>query len=455
MVRKSDRLRAAAGEAAGQHRGANPRASRLRASAVAVGAVAALSLSACGGGGSDSLAPAEPNEPAQTEASEPDPNAIQRALIGLHIEGAEGGAWASAPFGSLRLWDNGTGWSQIETEQGTFKWDNLEGALENAESKGLTDIVYVLGTTPDWATIEIGESDYPQPGAASNPDNIEDWEAWVTEVVTRYGDRLNAYQIWNEANLEMFYNGTPQQMAELTKSAYDIIKANDPDALVVAPSVSTRLTGSFDRFFPEYLAEMQRLGWPVDVWAVHSYPDGQGDASDRALLLQKFTDALETADAPELPIWDTEVNYGIAGPGDIEGQEITGADAAGQIVRTYIDDLRFGVDRSYWYIWSLAPLEFLGVQTLPGSDGEQGFFALDNWIIGASFGGCTEEGSVVSCEFSKDGQNSVIAWSDTGDSPFTAPEGTQLVCDPLANCQEVAGGDDVTLTGVPLRFYLI
>jgi hypothetical protein len=455
MVRKPGRVRAAAGSTAGEHRGPNRRVVGRRFGAIAVGAVAALTLSACGGGGSDSSAPAEPSEPAQTEASEPDPNAIQRALIGLHIEGAEGGAWASAPFGSLRLWDNGTGWSQIETSQGDYKWDNLEGALENAESKGLTDIVYVLGTTPDWATTEIGESDYPQPGAASNPDNIEDWEAWVTEVVTRYGDRLNAYQIWNEANLEMFYNGTPQQMAELTKSAYDIIKANDPDALVVAPSVSTRLTGSFDRFFPEYLAEMQRLGWPVDVWAVHSYPDGQGDAADRAILLQKFTDALETADAPELPIWDTEVNYGIAGPGDIEGQEITGADAAGQIVRTYIDDLRFGVERSYWYIWSLAPLEFLGVQTLPGSDGEQGFFALDNWIIGASFGGCTEEGSVVSCEFSKDGQSSVIAWSDTGDSPFTAPEGTQLVCDPLANCQEVAGGDDVTLTGVPLRFYLV
>ena len=135
--------------------------------------------------------------------------------------------------------------------------------------------------------------------------------------------------------------------------------------------------------------------------------------------------------------------------------EITSADAAGQIVRTYVDNLRFGIDRSYWYIWSLAPLDFLGIQTLPGSDGEQGFFALDNWIIGASFGGCTEQGSIVSCDFSKDGQNSVIAWSDSGDSPFTAPEGTQLVCDPLANCQEVAGGDEITLTGVPLRFYLI
>ena len=36
----------------------------------------------------------------------------------------------------------------------------------------------------------------------------------------------------------------------------------------------------------------------------------------------------------------------------LAGQDITGAKAAGFVVRTYIDDLRYGVDRSYWYIWT-------------------------------------------------------------------------------------------------------
>jgi len=191
------------------------------------------------------------------------------------------------------------------------------------------------------------------------------------------------------------------------------------------------------------------------VFAVHTYPDGEGTPAERALLVEKSIEALELAEAPDLPLWDTEVNYGLAGPGEIPGTEITGANAAGYIVRNYIDDLRFGIDRSYWYIWSLGPLDFLGVQAYAGSDGEQGFFALDNWVIGASFNGCEETGDVVTCDFSKDGQTSVVAWSNGADAAFTAPEGTQLVCDPLANCQEVAGGDEITLTGVPLRFYLI
>src|SRR6056300_415118 len=111
MVRKPGQLRAAAGQAARERRG--PRG-RSGAALAAVSAAAVLVLAACGGGGSepsggDTTAPETP-APEVTE----DPNAIKRSLVGLHIEGVEGGAWSSAPFGALRLWDNGTGWSQIE-----------------------------------------------------------------------------------------------------------------------------------------------------------------------------------------------------------------------------------------------------------------------------------------------------------------------------------------------------
>ena len=213
-------------------------------SAVALTAAAGLLLTACGGtvDSIDAGGDAEPS--AEPSVAEPaiDPNAVQPAVVGLHIEGVEGGAaWASAPFGSLRLWDNGTGWSQIELSKGEFKWDNLEGALINASSKGMTDILYVLGTTPEWASTQAGADDYPQPGAASAPADLNDWDEWVTAVVENFGDQISAYQIWNEANLKNFYNGTPAEMADMTKRAYDIIKAGDPDALVVAPSPSTRI----------------------------------------------------------------------------------------------------------------------------------------------------------------------------------------------------------------------
>ena len=413
--------------------------------------VFALGLSACGS--SQSEAPASPG------ATAPSVPGIPASLVGMQVEGVEVEAWPSAPFGALRLWDNGTAWSQIELAKGEFKWDNLEGALANAESKGLTDILMVLGTTPEWAVkkgeVKKGQDHYPQPGAASAPANLQDWDDWVTAVVTRYKGRISSYEIWNEANLKNFYDGTPEELAEMTARAYKIIKATDPQALVVSASPALRLSARFDAFYPKYLAALAKAEWPVDVLSLHAYPSGEGNPQIRGQLIETFKSAVAEAGAPaDIPIWDTELNYGLAGPGDIPKTDITGPAAAGWIVRTYIDNLRFGIERAYWYIWTQKPYPLLGIRAYPGSDGEQGFFAIDNWVVGSQFEGCTDTSGAVTCNFSRDGQKSVVAWAETGDVAYTAPAGSQLVCDPLANCQEVLEGASITLTEVPVRIYV-
>jgi hypothetical protein len=411
--------------------------------------VFALGLSACGS--SQSEAPASPTAPSVP--------GLPASLVGMQVEGVEVEAWPSAPFGALRLWDNGTAWSQIELAKGEFKWDNLDGALANADSKGLTDILMVLGTTPEWAVkkgaVKKGKDHYPQPGAASAPANLQDWDDWVTAVVTRYEGRISSYEIWNEANLKNFYDGTPEELAEMTARAYKIIKAADPEALVVSASPALRLSARFDAFYPKYLAALAKADWPVDVLSLHAYPSGEGNPQVRGALIETFKSAVSEAGAPaDLPIWDTELNYGLAGPGDIPKTDITGPAAAGWIVRTYIDNLRFGIERAYWYIWTQKPYPLLGIQAYPGSDGEQGFFAIDNWVVGSQFEGCTDTAGAVTCNFTRDGQKSIVAWAETGDAAYTAPAGSQLVCDPLANCQEVLEGASITLTEVPVRIYV-
>jgi hypothetical protein len=187
---------------------------------------------------------------------------------------------------------------------------------------------------------------------------------------------------------------------------------------------------------------------------VHTYPAADGDPVARGALIKATQDALKAAGAPALPLWDTELNYGLAGPGPTQPKkEITGVKAAGWVVRTYIDDLRYGVGRSYWYIWTQKPYALLGIQAYAGSDAEQGFFALQNWVIGAVYNGCTETGNAVTCSFTRDGQDSVVAWAQTGEAPYTAPSNAQLVCDPLANCQQITPGASITLTEVPIRIY--
>ena len=422
-----------------------------RAKSVALSAVAisaALLLAACGGGGSgDGGATAAPT----TQA-----DAVPASLVGMQIEGVEVEAWSSAPFGALRLWDNGTAWSQIETSKGVFHWKNLDGAIANAHSKGMNDILMVLGTTPTWAASKVTDPVYPPyPGANSAPKNMSDWDTWVRTVVTRYKGQISAYEIWNEADLKQFFNGTPAQLAEMTKRAYDIIKAVDPAAKVVSASPALRLQSAFDRFYAKYLGELAAQNWPVDVLALHTYPNANGDPVARGKLIEMAKKVITDAGAPAtLPVWDTELNYGLAGPGALPKQKITGTKAAGWVVRTYIDDLRYGIQRSYWYIWTQKPYPLLGIQAYPGSPAEQGFFAIENWVVGSTFEGCTQTGQVVTCNFTRAGQKSIVAWAETGTATYTAPQGSTLVCDPEAKCSQVPADSQLTLTEVPVRIYL-
>ncbi len=162
---------------------------------------------------------------------------IDRTLFGMHVFNLQDGVFPTVPIGSIRLWDNQTTWSSIETSQNVFDWTKLDSAVNTARGNGVSDILMVLAGTPSWGTDDptSGGAAGVLQGAAGMPKDLADWDDWVRQVATRYKGKITAYQPWNEANLVTFSTGTPQEMAQLTKRAYDIIKSIDPSATVVAP----------------------------------------------------------------------------------------------------------------------------------------------------------------------------------------------------------------------------
>ena len=432
--------------------------------------VAALGVSACSSS-EPSVSPSATSAPSATTASpsaaptasaSPSASAsasatteavrIPAAIQGLHVAGVQDGAWpdANVPFGGLRLWDNGTAWSQIETTQGRYNWALLDRSVANAEKQGMKNILLVLGSTPTWNAKRIVPGDYPVPGAASAPKSLAAWDAFVTAVATRYKGRINAYQVWNEASLAMFWDGTPEKMAELTKRAYDIINRIDPKATVVAASTTVRLDGAFTRFFPRYLAALKELGWPVDVFAAHMYPASKGTTDERAAFITQVTGALEEAGAPAKPLWDTELNYGLAGPGPSNPrQSIEGAKARDWVVQTTFDSLALGISRTYWYIWTPKPYPLLGLQLTNDSGAVKGMRVVDQWIVGGTTTGCTDDGSLTTCPVEKNGVPSLIAWADDQSATLTAPEGFTQVCTTANACTDIAG--PIELGETPVR----
>lgn len=394
-----------------------------------------------------------PSPSATPTPSRPPGEQIRPATTGMHVSGVQDGAWpdSNVPFGSLRLWDSGTNWSQVESIKGTYSWALLDNAVANAEANGMKDILLVLGATPSWNATKIQAGDYPVPGAASPPKSLKAWDAFVKAVVERYKGRITSYQIWNEASLTMFWNGTPEKMAELTKRAADIIRAEDPKAKVVAASTTVRLPGAFDRFFPRYLAALAELDWPVDVFAAHMYPAGKQSTDERAAFIEQVTAELAEAGAPDLPLWDTELNYGLAGPGPANPrQSIEGAEARDWVVQTALDSLNLGVARTYWYIWTPEPYPLLGMQLTNDSGAARGLRIVNQWVVGSTWYGCTDDGSVVSCDLEKNGVPSTIAWAKDESGTITPPTGLEQACGTNNKCVPVVA--PVALTETPTRF---
>ena len=375
--------------------------------------------------------------------------------FGMHIPQISEGERPNANIGTVRLWDAGVAWGQVQQKKNLFWWNGLDASIQNANAQGMS-ITYVLGSTPKWAQKKAPKGKYPYGGTGSANPKAKDWKRWVTAVVQRYGASIDAYQIWNEANLKDFYDGSPKQMAKLTRDAYRIIKRYDPTATVVAASSTVRLTKSYNRFFPKYLKELKKQKWPVDAIAVHTYPPGKDTPGDRLALLDKVTKDMKKGKVPSrIELWDTEVNYGIKGPGKVKGQTITGGQAADWTASTFLDSILTGVDRTYWYYW-YRPDGRLGIildNAADGDFGRLGYQTAYDWMVG-SYYTCTRGGAGQPnvCQLGDANDPEVVAWSNEGIGTYTVPANATVQCNSLNQCGAIAPGTQLPIGGSPRWF---
>ena len=367
---------------------------------------------------------------------------ITPGMFGMHVKDLEFGSWPTIPVGAIRLWDNRTSWANIEASQGNFDWTNLDKAVATAQANGVNDILMVLAGTPSWATDDPSPLALPVAGAAGMPRDFSWWDTWVRNVATRYKGKITAYQPWNEANLSTFSTGSPAQMADLTKRAYDIIKSIDPNATVVAPSTGTRLAGAFKRFYPAFLNELGKRGWPVDVWAAHTYPRSLGTPAERGALAKMWEDVLASAGAPKKPLWDTENNFGLKGPGAANPDvDLDGVQAAQWTGKTYVDAVRLGMSRVYWYRWESSGFNDLwGIQMYDGTPGAKAFKTVEGWLVGATVKGCKTKGVAAECSFTdKSGTPIRVVYTLTDRVASFATKGARTQCDVFGACTPVSG----------------
>lgn len=352
--------------------------------------------------------------------------------------------WGTPGVGTswVRLWDAGVSWRQMEPAQGQIDFTKLRAAVASAESYGAR-VIYVLGDTPAWANGGREGSSPPNTNAFAL--------AFIRALKAEFGSRIGAYEVWNEGNLSTYWSGTQQQLAELTKGIKDVIGST---SLVLAASTGTRATNAFVTNYNEYLSQLAVLGWPVDGYTVHSYPVASAGPADRVSELGQFKTVLALNGAPVKPIWDTELNYGLAGLG--EGRRaIDDATGAAYIAQSFIQSIQYGVDVTVWYMWtgSRGYYDLLGVQldnSTPKSNAA--WNNLRSTLSGTRMTRCVDNENGYACQFAgPSGNQFTMLWTRAGTSQIDVSGlGTQ-VCDLVSNACTPIANNTVAIGILPIR----
>ena len=271
-------------------------------------------------------------------------NGIPAAYFGMH-EATQNNPWPTVGFGSLRFWDDGATWCDLQQGgSGTWSWSKFNGWLDTIQPLGI-DALYTFGDTPGWVHGDTGCQNTNNPPSDVHSGDT-DFKNFVTGVVNHALNRdpgvVHYYEIWNEANLHPTV--TVSDLLIMTADANAIIRSLDPTAKIMAPSMfiaDDSGTFNFKTFMNSYLGG--GADQYLDGYDVHTYPGGNFAAEAILANLTEFTTLLANNGVSSAkPIIDSEFSWGGTFTNDPDMRKAFTA-------RSFLIYWASGIQRAYWY----------------------------------------------------------------------------------------------------------
>ena len=360
--------------------------------------------------------------------------------------------WPSASFGSLRLWDTGTRWIDLEPRPGSYKWDELDRWLDAAQEHHL-EVIFTFGGIPAWATGDINDphcvapgKKLMVPGSCHPPGDLREdgsgsnqqWKDFVTALVKHAHGRIKYWEVWNEPHNLHYWHGTMPQMVRMTADLREIAKSADPDALIVSPGTGWQNPHEGNDK-PRGDKNWNPLVWMdayleaggkkyIDVVAIHTYlrgecPSGVYDSRQIAIRIDEARKVMKKNGIPDMPLWSTEGSWGAT-------KKFCTSDLALQaafVGQYYIMGWAAGLKRMYWYAWNdgdTGPLWPRDIQRLQPAG--KAYDVVYHWMVGATLTGCNTDKNQTSCTFTRPDNSQYLAIWDSSrgcsnDNCATAP----------------------------------
>jgi hypothetical protein len=315
----------------------------------------------------------------------PDPNTgIGRPFMPLAYDA--GSRWDRFDF----IWPNLQQENGDWTAEGREAYDDLVNDLRGAGFH----IVGILLWTPDWATSggaagqTVPEMDrrpfgWYTPGdkanalglepalstSASSPpaglyqpwndwvesdgDPINYWGRFVHQVVSRYGDRVTHWEMWNEPEWSYFWTGTSTDYARLLEVGYLATKNACADCRVLFGGLHYWDEPDYYKWVLNTLRDRPNAAennYFFDIMSVHLY----SRSSNAYEIVSEIRSGI-TARVPDHPIWLTETGVPVWDDGSADpwpdkyDYAATQREAASYLLQSYANAWASGVERYFFF----------------------------------------------------------------------------------------------------------
>lgn len=129
-------------------------------------------------------------------------------------------------------------WYDLEKAPDAIYWDVLDSAMNEACEKGLHVMLSVVAA-PEWSRA----NPMPAPeGQEAPPDDYQTYANFLTKLMDRYPNRIGAFEVWNEMNLEREWNTaggvSAGEYVKMLATAYNAVKAKDPNVIIISGALA-------------------------------------------------------------------------------------------------------------------------------------------------------------------------------------------------------------------------
>ncbi|MFD9960208.1 helix-turn-helix domain-containing protein [Amycolatopsis sp. NPDC058986] len=387
----------------------------------------------------------EPPEPMWAQT----PTPLDPGLFGVTVNSSTG---AMPTFGvdSVRFWDSHTRWATVEPSRHVFDWSVLDRLVDGARNAGMSSL-FTFGGTPAWADPAGPRTLYEDGSRTSAPQVLDDWDEFVKAVVQRYRGRIGGYEVWAMVNDAHFYSGSVETLFAMTRRAHDLIKAADPGATVVCPSMGMLQNSSAQRTLERFAA----LGGYdyCDVAGVKLYQAGSAEPPETMLRLAGDIDHAFHRAGVHPPIWNTGTSY------DVPLQQPLPADkAVDHAVRQYLVGLFAHYRRVFFYNWGGTKIPVvLQPDGGPPTPAALAVEQLRRWLRGAKIRACGQgvparlPAGVWQCRFENAAGPFAIRWTAKGVARMTAEPSSRTVERLDGTQSPITASDTLDITTRPVK----